>query len=200
MATSPTPQPEETHRQELNLVGPRSMTDQGPGNVDKIRDILFGNQMRDYEARFSRLEESLHKESQDLKETTRRRFDNLEDYLKKELESIETRLRSESEERSEAVRQLSRELRELSDALYRKLRETQEQNSAAERSIRRDLLQKSQEIGDEIRAKTEQLSTVMERRAGELRNDKADRAALAALFTEVAMRLNNEFDIPAVTE
>ena len=31
----------------------------GAGNVDKIRDILFGNQMRDYEARFSRLEESL---------------------------------------------------------------------------------------------------------------------------------------------
>ena len=29
------------------------------GNVDKIRDILFGSQMRDYDRRFSTLEERL---------------------------------------------------------------------------------------------------------------------------------------------
>ena len=28
-------------------------------NVDKIRDIIFGSQMRDYEKRFSRLDERL---------------------------------------------------------------------------------------------------------------------------------------------
>ena len=200
MATSPAPQPEEINRQELNLVRPRGATDQGPGNVDKIRDILFGNQMRDYEARFSHLEESLQKESRELRDSTRRRFDSLEDYLKKELESLANRLRAESEERTEAVRQLSRELREAADALNRRLRETQEQGSSTERSLRRDLLQQSQDLSDEIRSKTEQLSTLMDRRASELRNDKADRAALAALFTEVAMRLNNEFDIPAVTD
>ncbi len=35
---------------------------QAGGNVDKIRDILFGSQMRDYETRFARLEESLLRE------------------------------------------------------------------------------------------------------------------------------------------
>ena len=30
-------------------------------NVDKIRDILFGSQMRDYEKRFSRLEDNVTK-------------------------------------------------------------------------------------------------------------------------------------------
>jgi hypothetical protein len=29
------------------------------GNVDRIRHILFGNQMRDYDARFQKLEERL---------------------------------------------------------------------------------------------------------------------------------------------
>jgi len=37
----------------------------GAGNVDKIRDILFGSQMRDYESRFARLEETLIKETLD---------------------------------------------------------------------------------------------------------------------------------------
>ena len=40
----------------------------GAGNVDKIRDILFGSQMRDYETRFARLEETLAKEISDMLE------------------------------------------------------------------------------------------------------------------------------------
>src|ERR1700749_3579611 len=46
----------------------------GAGNVDKIRDILFGSQMRDYESRFARLEEALVKETAEIRETSRRRF------------------------------------------------------------------------------------------------------------------------------
>src|SRR5665213_1982579 len=53
----------------------------GAGNVDKIRDILFGSQMRDYEARFARLEETLVKETVEIRETNRRRFDQLETYI-----------------------------------------------------------------------------------------------------------------------
>jgi len=49
----------------------------GTGNVDKIRDILFGSQMRDYETRFARLEETVAKETAEMRETNRRRFDQL---------------------------------------------------------------------------------------------------------------------------
>src|SRR5947209_6262346 len=41
----------------------------GAGNVDKIRDILFGTQMRDYDSRFARLEETLVKENAEIRET-----------------------------------------------------------------------------------------------------------------------------------
>src|SRR5690349_16058116 len=45
-----------------------------PASLDKVRDILFGNQMRDVERRFARLEERLIKETADLKEDVRRRL------------------------------------------------------------------------------------------------------------------------------
>ena len=41
---------------------------QGGADIDKVRDILFGNQMREVERRFARLEERLIKETIDLKE------------------------------------------------------------------------------------------------------------------------------------
>jgi len=42
------------------------------GNVDQIRDIIFGAQMRDYEKRFIRLEERLLSESDSLRGETNR--------------------------------------------------------------------------------------------------------------------------------
>ena len=46
-------------------------------NVDKIRDILFGSNMREYEKRFARLEERLTKSSDALREDLKKRFDSL---------------------------------------------------------------------------------------------------------------------------
>jgi hypothetical protein len=37
---------------------------------------------------------------------------------------------------------------------------------------------------------------LLERRFHELRQGKTDRAALASLFSEVALRLNDQFQIP----
>src|SRR6187401_2241566 len=45
-----------------------------PASLDKVRDILFGSQMRDVERRFARLEERLLKETTDLKDDVRRRL------------------------------------------------------------------------------------------------------------------------------
>src|SRR5437660_1779591 len=85
---------------------PASATDQGSGNVEKIRDILFGVQMREYENRFARLEENLLKEAADLRENTRKRFDAMESYVRNEFESLQGRLRSEREERANSLRQV----------------------------------------------------------------------------------------------
>jgi hypothetical protein len=170
--------------------------EQAPGNVDKIRDILFGSQMRDYEGRFARLEESLRKETADLRDSTKKRLDALENYIKKELESLESRLKSEKQERTESHEQVAADLKSAAASLARKIGEADNQNGQAHREIRQELLEQSRNLGEEIQAKNEQLALLLDRRVQELRKDKTDRAALAALLTEVAMRLNEEFEIP----
>jgi len=57
----------------------------GAGNVEKIRAILFGAQMRDYEKKFSLLEDRMQKEINNLRSETAKRFDALETYINKEL-------------------------------------------------------------------------------------------------------------------
>jgi len=172
----------------------------GAGNVDKIRDILFGSQMRDYESRFARLEETLIKETLEIRETNRRRFDQLESYIRKEFETVQTRLKAERDERSDGASQQSRELKELSESLSRRIRDLDDRETNVERDLRSDLLQQARDLTEEIRARHDEMSTLLEKRVSELRDGKTDRAALATLFNEVALRLSDQFQIPGAEE
>ena len=165
-------------------------------NIDKIRDILFGVQMRDYEKRFSRLEERLLKESSDLRDDTRKRFEALESFVKSEFEALAGRLQTEQRTRDESNQNLSRELQATGTNFERKLSELDEQTARGHRDLRQQLLDQSKNLSDEIRRKHDELAALLDREVAELGNVKTDRASLASLFTEVALRLNNEFKIP----
>lgn len=167
--------------------------EESPGNIDKIRDILFGSNMRDYEMRFARLEEALKKESSDLRESTRRHLESLEAFVHKELAALEGRLNIERDERSASHAHLSTDLSVASNSILKKIGELENYEAQAKREIRNDLLQQSKELTDAIRNKGEELIALLERRSQDLQHSKTDRAALAGLFNEVALRLNDQF-------
>jgi hypothetical protein len=173
-----------------------SPTDQGTGNVDKIRDILFGAHMREYGTRFARLEESLLKESVDIRDDTKKRFDALETFVRNQFEALQGRLKSEREDRADSLRQAARVVSELEGSLSKRIGELDEQTSQADRHLRLELLQQSKEFTEDLRCKQDEMAALLERRFQELHKGKTDRAALATLFTELAMRLNDEFQVP----
>jgi hypothetical protein len=175
---------------------PEQGSKQSGESLDKVRDILFGSQSREYDKRFSRLEERLIKEASDLRDDLKKRFDTLETYIKKEVESLTSQLKSEHSERSESAKEISRELKETGRSLEKKTVQLDEQLTRSQRELRQQILEQSKSISDEIRQKQESMSAEIERATSELRDEKTDRALLAALFMEIAMRLNNEFKIP----
>lgn len=168
----------------------------GGESLDKVRDILFGSQSREYEKRFARLEDRLLKEASDLREDLKRRFDTLEVYIKKEVEALTTSLKAEQEQRTESNREMSAGLSETARAFEKRTGQLGEHLTTSERELRQQLLEQSKTLSDDIRRKHDSITSVVERTTSELRDEKTDRAALAALFMEVAMRLNNEFKIP----
>ena len=192
--------PEQSQQVSVDLESRSSALRGGAGNVDKIRDILFGSQMRDYESRFARLEETLVKENAEIRETSRRRFEQLESFVKRELEAIQARFKSARDERLDGSAQQARELKELNDGLSRRIRDLDDRSSNVERELRGQLMQQARDLTDEINAIHEQLTALLEKRYSELKDAKTDRAALATLFTEVSLRLSDQFRIPGSEE
>jgi len=171
-----------------------------PASLDKVRDILFGSQMRDVERRFARLEERLVKETTDLKDDVRRRLDTLEAYIRRENESLEGQIKSERGDRVDAHSGLSNELKETARGFERRATTIDEQHSKGQRELRQQMLEQHQRLSDDLRQKVEEILGTLARTANELRTDKADRATIAALLTEVAMRLTDEFRIPGAED
>jgi hypothetical protein len=196
------------------------------GNLDKVRNILFGAQARDYERRFARLEERFSKETGDLRDDMRRRFDALEATLKREIEELGDRIRSERNEReisvrdvsgqlkettrqlqdrikaeqndrSDALGELAGELRNTANGIERRISHLDEQSSKANRELRDMANEQARKLAEQLHQKTEELWAALSKASGELRSEKTDRASLAALFTEVAMRLNDDFKLPS---
>jgi len=170
----------------------------GGGNLDKVRDILFGGQLRDTDRRFGRLEERLSQETVELKEEVRKRLSVLEQFVKQEVESLADRIRTEHEERTDADKDASREMRDMGKAFEKKMGQLEDQIARVQRELRQQLLELHQNVTEEIRQRSDEILARLARESGELRVDKLDRTALATMLTEMAMRLNNELSLPAL--
>lgn len=172
----------------------------GAANLDKVRDILFGVQMREFERRFARLEDRLVKETNDLKDDVKKRLEALESYARQESEALAAQIKAEQDSRGEAHRDLSRELNETAKAFERRTSALDEQLAKGQRESRQQLLEQYQRLSDEIRTKMDDVLATLAREAHELRTDKTDRAVLASLLSEMALRLTNGLTIPGAEE
>lgn len=169
------------------------------GNLDKIREIIFGGQMRDYDKRFIRLEARLVKESADLRDDTKQRFEILEMFIKREFEALSERLQTEQRHREESTQNLSRSLTETAQALEAKLVQFDETSARGQRDLRAQILDQSRTLSEEIRQKHAEVSSALEREVADLNHEKPSRSHLASMFSELAARLNGDLNITTET-
>jgi hypothetical protein len=122
-------------------------------SIEKVRDILFGNQVREFERRFTRLEERIVKETSGLKEQLTARVEALEAFTKRETESLAAQIRSEHDGRVEADATGDRTVKDTAAAQERRVSALDEQMARSQREIRQQLLEQNQRLSDDIRSK-----------------------------------------------
>jgi hypothetical protein len=105
----------------------------GSSSLEKIREILFGSQMQEFQQRCDRLEERLVKIAMDLREDLKKSLDSLESSLRSELESWNNRFTAEQNERVGAVKGLSQELKELEESSKKLPSQLEEQATKSQR-------------------------------------------------------------------
>ena len=149
---------------------PASADGAGVASVDevsRIRDIIFGANMRDYERRFTALEQRLMHELSTLRDDMIARFEQSTAAANAEFARLHERVSTE-------VQQLHARVQNETDSRH-----------AADDDLH-DALQKAMEQADQ---RSSELQTLLEHRASELRNDKTDRHQLGALLRQISETL-----------
>ena len=162
------------------------------GNVDKIRDIIFGNQMRDYDKRFAHLEERILHEIKDLRDETKNRLDTMESYIQKEIDSLSNRLNTEQKLRTESFEKVTHEFKVEAKTISESIERLEGQQGQDSRDLRQQLLEQSKNFSNEISKKHEESSAALDRSVQQLRADKVERSAFSELLMEMAVRMSDD--------
>ena len=165
-------------------------------NVDKIRDILFGGQMRDYESRFRDIDKHISQETARISSDINARLDQLDAYIKKEFSVLSKKLVTESKERKADADELSNGMTEMRKHLENRIADVDEVHGAAEQEMRGHIHEQVTDLMEAIRTNQTAIETSLREEAHRLGDEKVARSDLAGLLTEVAMRLQREFDLP----
>ncbi len=132
-------------------------------NLEQVRELLFGGNLRLFEARITDLEKRMRREHAELTDATDARFESLEEHVANELAAVGQRFDTNKKGQSDSLKAVEKELKSVSRKLEQRLLKLQEQ-------------------ADEIMA-------ILQERTDDLQARKADSAALATLFEEMAERI-----------
>ena len=158
------------------------------GNLEQIRDILFGKSMQELEERFVNLQESLTNEITVLRDDTKKMFNTLETYVKEELNSLGQQLKSEADEREESDERITRE----KDTLAKKFNSFEKETTRVQSDIRSQILDLNKKFSDELSDARKDLTHNLKKAQADLQNKKTDRSKLSSLLTEMALRISDE--------
>ena len=157
-------------------------------NVDQIRDILFGGQMRDYERRFQEFGQRLEAEMTRLRESQDKRLAQMDKRIDTELEKLSRQIRQELTDRTRADDDLETRVQQAARTARGEIN-----NGSLDERLRDALA----ELGSALDARASEAASSLSRTNAELRSEKVGREDLAAMLTELGLRLKGDFDLPS---
>jgi DNA anti-recombination protein RmuC len=170
------------------------------GNIDQIRDIIFGAQIRDYENRFSKMESDISLFQQEMRSHVEQLKANLTAEFKGTVEGLEKKLKSlnltTQEEAADLRQQVDRLNRKFSTSLQ-SLDETLDNQTT---SIRDELSQGKSQLQDDITALRDLILEELDRRFSQLTETKVSKDDIAETLFALGMRIKGTEFIPKLLE
>ena len=134
--------------------------DPGLGDLEKVRNILFGRQARSFEERVDQLESKMHGVISDLESKIDQRFVEFENVLSEHTKLVKSDMNTLEEDSSSRIQEVNTQVEQLSAA------------------VGTDLAQLKGELNTELRRIEKHLTT-----------SKTDKETLAMMFDEMSIKL-----------
>lgn len=159
-------------------------------NVDKIRDILFGNQMREVEKRFDRLEKTLTRDIESLRSDNARQIESLKTFVESELEILAAKLAGEEQARIDNVDEIDGLVKTQARQVDKRIGDLAKSLDKNASEINQKILKQAQDFGDELNRQLGEARERMDGHRDQLAAAKVDKLTLAEVLNALALQVN----------
>jgi F0F1-type ATP synthase membrane subunit b/b' len=170
------------------------------GNVDQIRDIIFGAQTRDYDNRFAKMESDISKLQQEIRSSMEQLKTSFSVELKVAVETLDKKLKSLTLNTQEE----SVDLRLSFDRLNRKfsssIQTLDEALDTQTNSIREELTESKKLFQEDITTLRNLILEELETRFSDLKENKVSRDDMAETLFALGMKIKGTELIPKLQE
>ncbi len=164
----------------------------GGDNVDTIRDILFGSQMKEIERKHHQLENQISESLSSLHQDNLSQLENLQSYVESEIDIASSKLESEQNTRESQLDELDSKYQKAFKQLEQKIDDLAKSIEENAQETNKKLLKMSQDFNSDLLAKAEELKKRADSQQQALSTGKVDKNALAEMLNTLAIQLTSD--------
>jgi len=174
---------ENKHQSTAEIIAP------GLGDIEKVRDILFGKYVVSFESRFAEFEKRLEADVDNLQQRLSEKVGRLDEMLSNSVAEFEKKVASEKLSRNAELQALNSTLLEAETGLQHSISLMEDQANQDIVKLNDALEVSRREVKDHLLNFKNQLQEQLKDQAEVLENAKLDRQELAFMLDEVAIKL-----------
>ena len=170
------------------------------GNIDQIRDVIFGTQLREYEDRFSKLESDMSLLQQEMRSHVEQLKANFSTELKSAVEVLDKKLKSVSLTSQEDAVDLRQQVDRLNRKFSNSVQSLDETLDTQTTSIRDEVFQTKVKLQEDLAGLRDFILEELDKRFSQLRESKVSKDDMAETLFALGMRIKEAEFIPQLRE
>lgn len=173
------------------------MSEKNANNVEQIRDLIFGSQIKDFEEKFDQLNNTL----QIVEEKITSVFNDSHNKLQKETERSLELLEKKIDNLSSTTQRERTKLKELIDttdeSIQEQLANQKDEFATKLKIIKENAADENQKMSDTINTMKKEIETSLDAGLNNLSDEKLSRDMMSQMLLDVAMKIQGT-DVSAV--
>jgi len=165
------------------------MSEKNANNVDQIRDLIFGNQIKDFEAKFSQLNHMLTAMEEKITKTLSESHAKLQRETERSLEVLEKKIDNLSSSTQRERVKLKELINTTDENLHEQLKNQKDEFVTKLKIMKENVSDDSQKMSDSISAMQREIHTTLNKELSTLSDDKLSRDSMAQMLLDVAMKI-----------
>ncbi len=166
-----------------------NMSDKNVNNVDQIRDLIFGTQIKDFEEKFNQLHASINTIEKKMMHSFSESHNKLQKETERSLELLEKKIDHLSATTHKERVKLKELIDTTDESLQDQLTNQKDEFTAKLKIMKENTSDEHQKIAESIETMKVELSETLQTKLATLSDDKLSRDSMAQMLLDVAMKI-----------